>query len=363
MRFARIATVTAACVALAAMTADCSGSFGSGTGLPNTVASPNFGGNGTPSPAPSAASAIVTYGESTSFQALPEVGGYGGAIAFPKAPAPGPEPAAKGKGAAAHAEPTPVSVAIGATLSIVKPADGPDLNLASGRGRRRKTREKPARALAWVTLLPTHDVTLESYPRFALDVPRDVAAQYRDGEFGLALWNSGEKDRTYRLAVSELEGVTTPPPAPKPSGGSAGPSPAPGATTTPSPAVSPSPSRSPGAAGPFGAGSIPGSARPSGAPLPNASPTLPPQRLLFAGTASALKLVANRPLVFALYALPHPAGAASAAPESPAGKGRRGRTRAAAEPSPAAAASPASTAQPSPAAGSSAPSPATSAPR
>jgi hypothetical protein len=38
--------------------------------------------------------------------------------------------------------------------------------------------------------------------------------------------------------------------------------------------------------------------------VPAASPTLPPERILFAGTAATLKLTANRPVVFALYALP-----------------------------------------------------------
>ncbi|MDQ6942437.1 MAG: hypothetical protein M3169_07995, partial [Candidatus Eremiobacteraeota bacterium] len=44
----------------------------------------------------------------------------------------------------------------------------------------------------------------------------------------------------------------------------------------------------------------------AGTPAPSAAPTLPPARLLFSGTAMPLKLLANRPAVFALYALPHP---------------------------------------------------------
>jgi hypothetical protein len=280
--------------------------------LPNTLATPNFGQAGSPTPASNQSSLILTYGESTAFQALPDVGGYGGAIAFPKAPEPTAAPAKndKNKNASPAAAPTPVAIAIGVTLSIVKPQDGPDLNFTSGKGKRKKTREHPARALAYVTLLPTHDATLESFPRFALDVPREIASQYRDGEFGLALWNAGEKDARYRLAVAELDTVSTPPPAvtrtvaalPGASpGGSAKPgaSSSPGATPTVSTKVS-------------GALTSPG---PSGSPaVPTGAPTLPPQRLLFASTATTLKLVANRPAVFALYALPHPSS--SAAPKA-----------------------------------------------
>ena len=48
---------------------------------------------------------------------------------------------------------------------------------------------------------------------------------------------------------------------------------------------------------------LPGSSAGLGGPVaPAASPTLPPARLLFSGTAATLKLVANRPAVFALYA-------------------------------------------------------------
>ncbi|MEA2721182.1 MAG: hypothetical protein QOJ39_3046, partial [Candidatus Eremiobacteraeota bacterium] len=200
MILARVFTAAAGCVVLGAAAASCSGSFGSGSGMPNTLASPSFGG---PSSAPTPAtqsSVILTYGESTAFQALPEVGGYSGAVAFPKAPEPtaAPSPKAKAKSASPEPAPTAVAVSIGATLSIVKPQDGPDLNFVSGKGKRRKSREQPARALAYVTLLPTHDATLETYPRIQLDIPREIASQYRDGEFGLALWNSGEKDAKYR---------------------------------------------------------------------------------------------------------------------------------------------------------------------
>jgi hypothetical protein len=312
MSLARVFTATAGCVVLGAAVAACSGSFGSGSGLPNTLASPSFGGPSAAPTPPTSSSVILTYGANTAFQALPEVGGYGGAVAFPKAPEPTAVPSPKvkpKKDASPEPAPTAVAVSIGATLSIVKPQDGPDLNFVSGKGKRRKSREQPARALAYVTLLPTHDALLESYPRIELDIPREIASQYRDGEFGLALWNSGEKDAKYRLAVAELDTASTPPPlrvtaaVPSP-GTSPGASPKPGSSpgATPSPGTA-TPTPRPGTSGSPGPNGSPGVV---GSAAPVASPTLPPARLLFSGTAAPLKLVANRPAVFALYALPHP---------------------------------------------------------
>ncbi len=193
-----------------------------------------------------------------------------------------------------------------------KPEDGPDLNFEKGKGRHRKSREHPARALAWIELIPTHDATLPAYPRIAIDVPREIATQYRDGEFGIGLWNSGEKDSAYRLAVEEVDQSATPPPmvvhappsGPKPSASPSG-SPKPGAPTMMpfgTPAPSPSPLRGPNGL-PIPATGVNRAAGPS------AAPTLPPARMLFAGTATPLKLVANRPAVFVIYALPHPAAA------------------------------------------------------
>jgi hypothetical protein len=334
MNLARVSTAVAACVVLGAAVAACSGSFGSGTGLPNTMATPNFGGNASPTPPSTSSSVILTYGESTAFQALPEVGGYGGSIAFPKAPEPtaAPAPKSRAKNATPEPAPTPVAVSIGATLSIVKPADGPDLNFLSGKGKRKRNRELPARAFAYITLLPTHDATLESYPRIQIDVPREVASQYRDGEFGLALWNSGEKDSKYRLAVAELDTASTPPPIRQPASVVVAPSGSPGATAKPgTAATSPAtPTVAPTTAvRVVGASPAPGTSGSPGAftPAPSAAPTLPPARLLFAGTAVPMKLMANRPAVFALYALPHPstprasivpAAAGSAAPHAAA---------------------------------------------
>lgn len=269
-------------ILLGAALAACSGNFGSGTTPPNgLLPSGNLAGiNPTPTPTPNSASNIVTYGSSAEFQPLPSAGGYGGAIAFP---VPSPKPSGFS------------DVAIGATLSLVKPDAAPDLNLAT-KGKKGRKRERPARALAYVTLLPTHDVTLTSYPRIAIDVPREIVTVYRVEELGLALYNSASKDGTFKLAVAEVD-TATPPPTPTPN-----PSAPPAPTAIP---VSASPSPSPTASG---ATPTP---RPSGAPsgpatpaAPTPSPTLPPQRVLFAGTATELKMTANKPVVFALYALP-----------------------------------------------------------
>jgi hypothetical protein len=289
MLFARVISAASACVLLGAAVAACSGSLGSGTSGPVPLGS--LGPNASPTSVSTASSStvVLTYGESTAFQNLPQVAGYSGAVAFPLPSSPTPNPKSS---AMAALEP----VAIGATLSVVKPEDGPDLNFAGGKGKARKSRELPARALAYVKLLPTHDLVLTSYPRIALDIPRDLAAQYRDGEFGLALWNSGTKDSAYRLAAAERDVTSSPPPSANASvAPSASPSPSPSPSASPSPSVT---------------------ARASGAPrpaAPSATPTLPPQRIVFAGTAATLKLVANRPVIFALYALPHPSAASSPA--------------------------------------------------
>src|ERR1700676_4356823 len=361
MILARVFTAAAGCVVLGAAVASCSGSFGSGSGMPNTLASPSFGGpSSAPTPA-TASSVILTYGELTSFQALPEVGGYGGSIAFPKAPEPTGAPAAKNKtpkkDASPEPSPTAVAVAIGVTLSIVKPQDGPDLNFVSGKGKKKRNREQPARALAYITLLPTHDATLETYPRFALDVPREIASQYRDGEFGLALWNSGEKDAKYRLAVAELDKSGTPPPSVARAVAAVAPigsGPPAAGTATRTPARSRSATRGvrgapPGMSGtaPVTGPNAPGGAAgavPGGA-VPSAAPTLPPAHILFAGTAAQLKLVANRPAVFAVYALPHPATASAAPAASAAAASHGAAATRATSPTPNASGSPAASSE------------------
>jgi hypothetical protein len=283
--------LVAVLILVGAALAACSGNFGSGTTPPNgLLPSGNLAGmNPTPTPTPNFASNIVTYGSSTAFQPLPNAGGYGGAIAFP---VPSPKPSGF------------TDIAVGATISVVRPTDAPDLNLASkGKGGGLK-RERPARSLVYVTLLPTHDMTLDTLPRIAIDVPRDIVTVYRETEFGLALYNSGAKDTTFKMAVAELD-TATPPPTPTPN-----PSAPPPPTAIPvSASAAPSGLRASAAVSPTplpsGVTPAPGtSAAPGSSAAPGASPTLPPQRIVFAGTATSIKLTANRPVVFALYALP-----------------------------------------------------------
>jgi hypothetical protein len=261
--------------------AACSGNFGAGTSAPGGLlpSGPLSGLTASPSPTPSSASAIVTYGDSTQFQPLPQVGGYGGAIAFE---VPSPRPSGF------------EAIPIGVTISLTDPADTPDLNLQTA-GKKPTHRARRARQLVFITLLPTRDITLSAYPRLAIDVPRDVVTTYREDEINLALFDVGEKDKTFRMAVEDHD-TASPPPLPTPghtapppptaipvSAASAGQSPAPVPSLLPS-----------GLPAPFASGSA----------APAASPTLPPQRILFASTPHTLKLVANTAVVFAVYALP-----------------------------------------------------------
>jgi len=330
--------LVAVLILVGAALAACSGNFGSGTTPPNgLLPSGNLAGiNPTPTPTPNSASNIVTYGSSTAFQPLPQAGGYGGAIAFP---IPSPRPSGF------------TDIAVGATLSVVRPSDVPDLNLASNKGKKGgKKRERPARQLVYLTLLPTHDMTLESYPRIAIDVPRDIVAVYHENEFGVAMYNAGAKDTTFRMAVAELDTATPPP------------------TPTPNPSAPPPPSAIPVSASAVPSGARPASASPApvvsgvtpapgasgGSAAPAASPTLPPQRIVFAGTAATLKLTANRAVTFAVYALPvatptpnpHASGVTAAANPEPAGSGT---PVPAASGSPVATGSPVGTAPPAPA--------------
>jgi hypothetical protein len=325
--------LVAVLIVAGATLAACSGNFGSGTTPPNgLLPSGNLSGiSPTPTPTPKSASNIVTYGTLASFQQLPSAAGYGGAIAFP---VPSPKPSGFS------------DIAIGATLSLLSPSDAPDLNLASSRGKKRAKRERPARALAYLTLIPTHDATLASMPRIAIDVPRDIVTIYRENEFGLALYNAGNKDKTYKLAAAELDTASTPPPTPSANPSAPPPPSAIPLSATPSP--SPTASAVAAATGPSPLAS--GASLPPRAPgvvAPSVSPTLPPQRITFAGTRTPLKLVANRPIVFAIYAMPLPT-------PSPAPR-KSGATAASAQPavatSPAAGAS-ASPALPAPASSS-----------
>ena len=277
----------AAFVLAGAALAACGGSFGSGTTPPNAlIPSGSLSGIApTPSPTPAAANNIVTCCATTAFQPLASAAGYGGAIAFP---VPSPKPS------------NYADVAIGATISVTLPTDTPDLNLLT-KGKKAQKRSRPARSLVYVTLLATHDVSLDSYPRIAIDVPRDIVTTYRENEFGLALYNAGTKDTAFKLAVSELDTVATPPPTPSPNPKAPGaPTPIPlSASAVPSGSVTATPS-----ALPSGVTPAPGTSGAPGAIAPSASPTLPPQRITFAGTAMPIKLYANRPVTFALYALP-----------------------------------------------------------
>ena len=315
--------LVAVLILVGAALAACSGNFGSGTTPPNgLLPSGNLAGiSPTPTPTPNSANNIVTYGSSTAFQSLPAVAGYGGAIAFPL---PSPKPSGF------------TDIAVGATLSVVRPSDVPDLNLASKGKKGGKKRERPARQLVYLTLLPTHDMTLESYPRIAIDVPRDIVSVYRENEFGIAMYNAGSKDTTFRLAVAELD-TATPPPTPSPN-----PSAPPPPTAIPVSASAVPSGRASASPTPLPSGVTPAPGASGSAP-PAASPTLPPQRIVFAATATTLKLTANRAVTFALYALP-----IATAPPSPraSGAAAEGRPEPAGSGTPAASGSPAASESP-----------------
>jgi hypothetical protein len=276
--------LAAVLVVAGSVLAACSGNFGSGTTPPNGLlpSGPLSGINPTPTPTPNSASNIVTYGQTTAFQPLPNAAGWGGAIAFT---VPSPKPSGFD------------SIAIGATVAVVAPTEAPDLNLLT-KGKNGKKRDRRARSLLYITLVATHDMTLDAYPRIAIDVPRDIVTTYHLEDFGLALFNAGAKDTTFALDVAQLDTNATPPPTP-----------------SPPPTAPPPPTAIPLSASPVASGSatpMP-SPTPSGPPTPAPSPTLPPQRIVFAATAATLKLTANRVVVFAFYALPKPAASGSPA--------------------------------------------------
>jgi hypothetical protein len=315
MRNARL--LLAALLVAGAALAACSGNFGAGTTQPGQIIPSGPLNPGSPSPTPNSANGILTYGESDALQQLPTVGGYGGAISLP---VPSPKPSGFD------------NVPIGVTVALVGPTDAPDLNVQVG-GKRAKRRERPARPLLYVTLLATRDVTLTTYPRIAIDVPREVVTTYREPELGLAFYNSADKNRTYKLDVARQEAGPAPPSPGAVASGSALPG-------TPVPTATPSPSATP-SAGPSPTPTPSGSPLPPGrspTPLRNASPspspTLPPQRITFAAAPGPLKLSANKAAVFALYALPvasAPSPAASRA--SSAAPGAAASAAANAEPS------------------------------
>ncbi|GAC1428907.1 MAG: hypothetical protein NVSMB5_23520 [Candidatus Velthaea sp.] len=301
MKFARIAMPLAFVSALAA----CSGNIGGGqSSLPGGPQTPQ-GQIAQPvaTSTPSFSNNIASVGESTAPQPLPAVAGYGGTVSFPKPAATAsttPNP---------KASPTPLGgpLAVGITASIVEPTDAPKFN-ATGKKRGllgKKDDPSAPKPLLFISLLATGDVTFDAYPKFAIDVPREIATKYRDGSFGLALFDPSEKGKRYRLSVAERDLST---PAPGATSATAKPMP----THKPTPV--PAPSGTPG----------PNSGLP---PPPLASPehartdTLPPQRIAFESSTANLTLHANRPVVFALYALPaqpspSPSPATSATPKA-----------------------------------------------
>ncbi len=279
---------------------------------------------------PVSASNVATFGaDAAEPQALPTVLGWGGSITFPKpAPVPSGSPNAKGS-PAPSASSAANSVAIGITGSVVEPSEAPHLNPAWSK---RRTKPSGPNGLFFVTLLATSDVTLAAYPKIAFDVPRDIMAQHRSDTFALALFDPEQSEKAYKLAVAERDLSSPLPMAVSP---------------TPVPTPSTTPTGVPG----LGNGSGMLTPPPVGSGLGSAG-SLPPQRIAFAGTEAALNLKANRPLVFALYALaptptptpsptPHPSATGSAHP-SPLPSGSPG-TATSAQP----AAAPASP-QPSP---------------
>ncbi len=185
--------------------------------------------------------------------------------------------------------------------------------------------------LFFISLVSTSDVTLYELPKIAIDVPRDIVLKYRSGSFGLALFDPSKKSKHYDLAVADMDEAS---PAPHVS-----------LAPVPSPSPSPVPSISPSPLPSLRPGQIPS---PGTTPAPKPSATLPPQRIAFLATVADLQLVANRPVVFALYAIPVPRASASPAPK-PLAKGH-----ASPEPSPASSESPNVAMSPAPAASGSA---------
>jgi hypothetical protein len=169
--------------------------------------------------------------------------------------------------------------------------------------------------LLFISLLATSDVAFDHYPAIAVDVPRDIVAKHRNDLFALALYDPEQKDKSYRLAVAERD-LSSPAPGTMPS-----------ATPTPTPTATPTLQPN----GPNAALSF--TPPPVGTGL--GADSLPPERVAFQATATNLTLRANRPVVFALYAVaptPTPSPSPSAKPGASAAP-------AAASPSPTAAAS------------------------
>jgi hypothetical protein len=323
-----------ASLALASALAACSGNIGGGSStLPGSGASPiSQVAQPTATPTPLQASSIATYGDPrfAGPQPLPTIAGYGGSITFPT-----PNPSTTPKGGQQP-------VAIGITAGIVQPTDAPIFDpTAEARkhnfllGLKKADKSAPV-PLFFISLVATSDVTLNELPKIAIDVPRDIVVKYRAGTFGLALFDPAKKTKQYALAVAELDLA----------------SPAPGASLAPLPSPSPSASPSPLPSGSPSPGPTlrPGQT-PTPTPAPKPSATLPPQRIAFRNTATELQLVANRPVVFALYAIPVPKPSPSPSPAAFA----KGHASPAASPLPGASGSPVAVGSPPAAAASGSP--------
>jgi hypothetical protein len=292
MILARVFWPLAAAAALAA----CSGEVGGGQStLPGTM--PSGGANvqqiaqATATPTPVSASNVATVGENIAPQALPTVMGWGGTIAFPKptAATPNPKSTATPAGAA-----TPNSTSVGITAAVVEPTDAPAFGTSAKH--RAKREAGSVDALLFISLLATADVTLAQYPTIAVDVPRDVAAKHRDDIFALALYDSSQNDKSFRLAVADRDLS----------------SPAPGSMPSWTPGPTPMPTVMP-----IGMVNGPGALTPPPVGAGIGASTLPPERVAFKPTAQGLVLKANRPLIFALYAIaPSPSPSPSAAPKT-----------------------------------------------
>jgi hypothetical protein len=143
-------------------------------------------------------------------------------------------------------------------------------------------------------------------------VPRDIASKHRDDSYALALYDPEQKDKSYHLGIADRDFS----------------SPLPGTLPTAAPTPRPTPTQTPTPFGaPFGATGF--TPPPIGQGLGSNSGGLPPEHVAFMGTAATLALKANRPVVFALYAIPptptpspspSPKGGASPSP-SPAASG------------------------------------------
>lgn len=294
---------------LAAALAACSGNLGGGQstlpGMPQGGTNVQQIQPAAATPTPVSASNVATVGDTLTPQALPAINGWGGTIAFAKPSSPpsaSPNPkstATATPGAAASISP----VSIGITTSVVEPTDAP--RLGSGTKGRAKRDRNSISALFFISLLATADVTLGEYPKIAVTVPREIAATHRDDTYALALYDPEQKEKSYRLAVAERD-LSSPLPGTLPA--------APAATPVPTAVPAPTP---------FGMSNGPSAFTPPPVGPEAAGDSLPPEYVAFTATEMVLKLKANRPVVFALYAVPpqptpspsgSPAGKTSASP-------------------------------------------------